>query len=255
MAGYLQRIRIIGRRTLELQRALASRSDLPDFAPEPITPADVAGWNERLLDRSRRTLEMLSERRADFTETIRSIADRMLNEGEQIAAHVAKLLPVDSNVLKIRHHGDFHLGQILIAKDDAFILDFEGEPRRPLSERRYKAPAARDIAGLIRSIDYSTTSALLRASGLTPEERIALAPKLETWREKATLAFWEASRETDESRLWPPDEPTAQRMLDFFLLEKAFYEIEYELTNRPSWLNVPLDGMWRILVRHGVVHS
>jgi maltose alpha-D-glucosyltransferase/alpha-amylase len=109
------------------------------------------------------------------------------------------------------------------------------------------------VAGLIRSIDYSTTSALLRANNLTPEERLALNPKLETWREKATDAFWEACREIDSGGLWPTDEQTARRLLDFFLLEKAFYEIEYEMTNRPAWLNVPLDGMWRILLWHGVM--
>ena len=94
--------------------------------------------------------------------------------------------------MKIRHHGDFHLGQVLIAKDDAFILDFEGEPGRSLAERRSKAPAARDVAGLIRSIDYSTTAALSNATNLTPEERNILMPKLDLWRDKAAEEFWTA---------------------------------------------------------------
>ena len=105
------------------------------------------------------------------------------------------MLPAKITALKIRHHGDFHLGQILIAKDDAYILDFEGEPGRSLDERRQKAPAARDVAGLIRSIDYSTTAALLNAANLTPEERATLPPKLAVWRDKATEEFWNTCRD------------------------------------------------------------
>jgi len=157
--------------------------------------------------------------------------------------------------VKIRHHGDFHLGQVLVAKDDAFILDFEGEPGRSLAERRSKAPAARDVAGLIRSIDYSTTAALSNATNLSPEERSILTPKLDLWRDKAAEEFWTACRAATDAPLWPSDPAQARNLLDFFLLEKAFYEMEYELMNRPTWLHVPLDGTWRILQRHNVVQS
>ena len=158
------------------------------------------------------------------------------------------LLPRDIDGLKIRHHGDFHLGQMLIVKDDVFIIDFEGEPRRTLAERRRKAPAARDVAGLIRSIDYSVTAALDRALKLAPDEHGRLAPGLDDWRDRATAAFLTAYRETmADPPLWPADRQAAARMLDFFLLEKAFYEIEYELAHRPDWLHVPLAGTWRIL--------
>jgi len=196
---------------------------------------------------------MLSERRADLAEPVQGAVGLMLQQRAAVAAYIGRLLPREIEVFKIRHHGDFHLGQVLIAKDDAFILDFEGEPQRSLEERRHKAPAARDIAGLIRSIDYSTTSALQRASNLSAEERAVLTPKLETWRERATEAFWQASRQGEPGGLWPADEAAALRLLEFFLLEKAFYEIEYELANRPAWLHVPLDGTWRILLRNGVV--
>ena len=94
---------------------------------------------------------------------------------------------------------------------------------------------------------------MLRANNLTPEERAALTPKLATWRDSATEAFWNACRQARETGLWPADDGTRNALLDFFLLEKAFYEIEYELTNRPAWLHVPLDGTWRILLRNGVV--
>ena len=253
LTSYIQRIRSIGLRTAELQRVLASRSDIPDFAPEAIEPADIAMWTDRLINRCGQAFDMLRNRRDDLSDAARITVDLMLAQSESIAAYIKQLLPSQVDASKIRHHGDFHLGQVLIAKDDAYILDFEGEPRRSLEERRQKAPAARDVAGLIRSIDYSTTSALLRAHNLTPEEREGLTPKLATWREGATEAFWQACRQYSGEGLWPADEAAAVRLLEFFLLEKAFYEIEYELTNRPSWVHVPVDGTWRILLRNGAV--
>src|SRR3954466_7926977 len=158
------------------------------------------------------------------------------------------LLPEAAQILKIRHHGDFHLGQMLIAKDDIFIIDFEGEPRRSLEERRRKAPAARDVAGLIRSIDYSTTAALDRALKVMADEQGKLGPALNNWRDRATASFLDSYRETiGSARLWPQGATPADGLLNFFVLEKAIYEIEYELAHRPDWLRVPLTGALRIL--------
>ena len=172
LASYLQPLRQIGRRTGELQSALASRPDIADFAPEPIGPQDIAAWTERLVERSNHTFDLLAEKRGGLAEADQALADRMLAvaRGDR-RPHPATRCRPTINAVKVRHHGDFHLGQVLVAKDDAFILDFEGEPGRSLAERRSKAPAARDVAGLIRSIDYSTTAALLNATSLTPEER------------------------------------------------------------------------------------
>jgi maltose alpha-D-glucosyltransferase/alpha-amylase len=137
---------------------------------------------------------------------------------------------------------------MLIVKDDVFIIDFEGEPRRSLEERRRKAPAARDLAGVIRSIDYSTTAALDRALKTMSDEHGKIAGALEEWRERSAAGLLAAYRGfLNDPRLWPSDPKQADRLLDFFLLEKAFYEIEYELAHRPDWLRVPLAGAWRIL--------
>src|SRR5207249_2387469 len=151
-------------------------------------------------------------------------------------------------LMKSRHHGDFHLGQMLIVKDDVFIIDFEGEPRRSLDDRRRKAPAARDLAGLIRSIDYSATAALERALKSAPDEHGKIASSLDRWRARSTGALLSAYRESmSDPRLWPQDAQLADGLLDFFLLEKAFYEIDYELAHRPDWVRVPLAGTLRIL--------
>jgi maltose alpha-D-glucosyltransferase / alpha-amylase len=200
------------------------------------------------MDRAERVLDALKQRREAFREADRSLIDQLLAERATLRARLRALLPGSNDGLNIRHHGDFHLGQMLIVKDDIFIIDFEGEPRRTIAERRRKAPAARDAAGLIRSIDYSATAALERALKVTPDEQGKLAVALAGWRDRATETFLNAYRETIAGHpLWPSRPDSAEQILNFFLMEKAFYEIEYELAHRPDWLRVPLTGMLRIL--------
>jgi maltose alpha-D-glucosyltransferase / alpha-amylase len=252
-AAYLRRMEQVGRRVAELQLALASRDDLVDFAPEPIATEDVRSWTEELLRGARpprRTFEDLARRRSEFSEDDRQLVDALLAYREALSTRLRELLPEDVAAMKIRHHGDFHLGQMLIVKDDVAIIDFEGEPRRSIEDRRRKAPAARDVAGLIRSIDYSATAALERALKSAPDEHGKLVRALEGWRDHSAAAFIAAYRSAlTDARLWPQSLEAADSLLDFFLLEKAFYEIEYELAHRPDWLRVPLAGTWRILSR------
>src|SRR5262249_46483723 len=153
------------------------RDDLPDFSPVPITPDDVHAWTEDMLRRADKVFGELARYRAGFKEADRDLFDEFLTHRGHLSDRLRELIPASVNAVKIRHHGDFHRGQMLIVKDDVVILDFEGEPRRSIQERRRKAPAARDIAGLIRSIDYSATAALERALKLAPDEhgKIALA--------------------------------------------------------------------------------
>jgi maltose alpha-D-glucosyltransferase/alpha-amylase len=245
---YLRYMSQIGRRVAEMHLALAGSDEFADFAPEPSTAADVQRWTEGVMTRAERVFDALKQRRETIKEADRLLVDQILAQRASLHERLSALLPPDVDGLNIRHHGDFHLGQILIVKDDIFIIDFEGEPRRPLSERRRKAPAARDVAGLIRSIDYSATAALERALKVAPDENGKLGAALAEWRERAAAAFLAAYREImTNQRLWPADPLAAEQMLNFFLLEKAVYEIEYELAHRPDWLRVPLTGMIRIL--------
>jgi maltose alpha-D-glucosyltransferase/alpha-amylase len=250
-AAYLRRMDQIGRRVAELQLALASRDDIAAFAPEPIAADDVGNWTEGILQRAGRALDGLAPRRSELAENDRQLLDALLSYQDSLPARLRELLPETIDAMKIRHHGDFHLGQMLIVKDDISIIDFEGEPRRSIEDRRRKAPAARDVAGLIRSIDYSATAALERALKSAPDEHHGkLARALEDWREHSVAAFMAAYRSSlSDTRLWPQSPEAADALLDFFLLEKAFYEIEYELAHRPDWLRVPLAGTWRILSR------
>jgi maltose alpha-D-glucosyltransferase/alpha-amylase len=245
--AYLRRMDQVGRRVADFQLALASRDDIVAFAPEPIAAGDVHTWTEGVLQRAERALGDLARRRSDLAENDRQLVDALLSYRDSLAARLHQLLPESIDAMKIRHHGDFHLGQMLIVKDDVSIIDFEGEPRRSIEDRRRKAPAARDVAGLIRSIDYSATAALERALKSAPDEHGKLARALEDWREHSVAAFMAAYRSSlSDTRLWPQSPEAADRLLDFFLLEKAFYEIEYELAHRPDWLRVPLAGTWRI---------
>jgi maltose alpha-D-glucosyltransferase/alpha-amylase len=247
-APYLRYMSQTGRRVAEMHVALGGNSELADFAPEPTRPEDVQRWTDDILTRAMRVFEVLKQRRDTFKEADRPLVDEMLAQRASLPGRLSELLPPDIDGLNIRHHGDFHLGQMLIVKDDVFIIDFEGEPRRPLAERRRKAPAARDVAGLIRSIDYSVTAALERALRVGADEQGKLAAALADWRDRATAAFLAGYREVmTDRRMWPADPHAANGMLGFFLLEKAFYEIEYELAHRPDWLRVPLTGMLRIL--------
>ncbi len=248
--AYVRRIEQVGQRVAELQLALASREDIDAFAPELISARDVQRWSDDILRRADHDLDELVRCRPQLGELDRELLDRLLSIRNALPALLHRLLPENIEAMKIRHHGDFHLGQMLIAKDDVFIIDFEGEPRRSLADRRQKAPAARDVAGLIRSIDYSATAALERALKSAPDPQGRLSIALDGWRDAAVAAFLAGYRRTlTDARLWPKQLPDADRLLDFFLLEKAFYELEYELAHRPDWLRVPLAGTWRILSR------
>ncbi|MDO9058375.1 MAG: putative maltokinase, partial [Bradyrhizobium sp.] len=245
---YLRYMSQTGRRVAEMHLALAGSGELADFTPEPIRPEHVQLWTQETIVRTDRVCEALTQRRGAVRESDRVLVDQLLMQRASLHERIGALLPPDIGGLNIRHHGDFHLGQMLIAKDDIFIIDFEGEPRRSLADRRRKAPAARDVAGLIRSIDYSATAALERALNVAPDEQGKLGAALSEWRDRSSAAFLAAYRETMTNPvLWPAAPQAAEQMLNFFLLEKAIYEIEYELAHRPDWLRVPLTGALRIL--------
>ncbi|MBX6425486.1 MAG: maltose alpha-D-glucosyltransferase [Variibacter sp.] len=246
-AAFLLRMRQIGRRVAELHNALASGAPGSAFAPEPITAADLQAWTEELVQDAVRTFDALQRSQAQIPESIRPLVSELVGRRDAVLARIRGLLPPELDGQKIRYHGDLHLGQLLIVKDDVFIIDFEGEPQRGIEERRRKAPAARDVAGLVRSIDYAGTAGLDRMVLATPEERVRLAHAIEEWRAQCVEALLLAHLEFAETGLWPSDPEARRRLTDFFVLQKAVYEIGYELANRPTWLNVPMRGLWRLL--------
>ena len=195
-----------------------------------------------------RVFDALRQRRDMLKEADRPLADQVLALQPGLPDLLESLLLREADAANIRCHGDLDLNQLLIVKDDIFIVDFEGAPGRSIAERRRKAPVARDVASLIRSIDYSATAALERALKVAHDEQGKLGAALGEWRDRATSAFVAAYYEAmTDQRLWPADPKAADGLLAFFLLEKALNEIEHELSFRPEWLRVPLIGIIRML--------
>jgi maltose alpha-D-glucosyltransferase/alpha-amylase len=250
-ATMIHRIGQIGLRTGECHLKLASRPDIPAFAPEAVEAADIDRWTKGMLERADRVFKLLERNRDDKSDPL---IGTLLQNHAAIRSHIEQSRVATPVALKIRHHGDFHLGQVLMVKDDAFLIDFEGEPRRSLEERRAKAPAARDVAGCCRSIDYAASAALRRMTDITPEEHSRLIQSVRRWSGILTETYLDAYRSAvKDSALWPQDPKAADDLLAFFLLEKAFYEIEYEISNRPTWMAIPVEATVRILERRGAI--
>nr|WP_246700555.1 maltose alpha-D-glucosyltransferase [Variibacter gotjawalensis] len=246
-AAFLLRMSQIGKRTAEVHRALVA-ADEPAFVPEPISAEDRAKWSEDLSQYTIEVFQQLLQRLSTLPDSIREIAETVVSRRDEILVKIKALIPDHVSAQKIRHHGDYHLGQVLIVKDDIFILDFEGEPERPIEDRRQKAPGLRDLAGMVRSVDYAATAALDRMVISSADDNARLAPHLEEWRAQCVTALTAAYKENaTDKRIWPDDDAAAERMLSFFIVEKAVHEIAYELANRPSWLHVPLRGILRLL--------
>ena len=245
--AFLNRMRQIGRRIGELHAAFASQTSIADFASEPITKKDLQTWTDKLVRDADGVFGKLAQRISNIEPAQRTLIEDLLDQRAVAIDRIKSLLPAEVPAEKIRHHGDLHLGQILIVKDDVFIIDFEGEPDRSEAERRAKAPSARDVAGILRSLDYAATSALQHIVKTRTDESAKLKVFLDAWRRQASSSFYAGVRETAASQLWPQDDAVSQRLLRFFILEKAIYEIGYELANRPDWLGVPVAGTLQAL--------
>jgi maltose alpha-D-glucosyltransferase / alpha-amylase len=247
-AIYLEQVRILARRIAEMHRALSSDAANPEFRPERVTAAEVDGWRRQLLDSAEATFDVLQAARKSASEAdaakIADIAGRKKECTECLAALAEG--PVTAS--KIRIHGDLHLGQILVAQNDFYVIDFEGEPARPLAERRAKSLAYRDVAGMLRSFEYAGWSALHKLADRDNEGFARLLPRADAWRQLVQATFLETYREAIAGCSCYPAEPAeADRLLKLFLLDKLLYEIRYEAANRPTWLRIPLSGLGPIL--------
>jgi maltose alpha-D-glucosyltransferase/alpha-amylase len=232
----------IGRQLGTMHAILAQPTDNAAFAPARATPEDVAAWVERASGLLDRALDAIAQRKPWDDEHAEATAKALLARSESLAEALRSLGRSGEGALMTRIHGDFHLGQVLVASGDAYIIDFEGEPARPLEERRRKASPLRDVAGLLRSIDYAAASMAdpknILARRVSPGRRERLVTRL---RDGAGKAFMHGYREaTKELHL-----VDNRRLLDFFVIEKAAYEITYEAANRPSWLGIPVGGLAR----------
>lgn len=158
----------------------------------------------------------------------------------------------DEKLKRIRVHGDYHLGQVLQVKTDYVILDFEGEPARPLAERRAKQSPLKDVAGMLRSLSYAAYAALMNYTARRPEDLQSLEPWARVWERSTGAEFLRAYRNATEGAAFVPRDATAFRqLLATFLLDKALYELAYELNNRPTWVRIPLLGILSLPLEAG----
>ncbi|MCC6611091.1 MAG: maltose alpha-D-glucosyltransferase [Burkholderiales bacterium] len=238
--AYLALAHTLGQRTAELHCALARGTGA--FAPEPLDDADIADWKRRAQGDARAALALLEERLGTLPEAARADARALLDRQQAVLDRIASCAPSPQAMLKIRHHGDYHLGQVLIASNDFVIIDFEGEPERGFEERRRKGSPLRDVAGMVRSFDYAQRTAL-RRTAQSDAEAARLGPLARAWATEARASFLAAYDEgTRTSRLYGA--PAAARdLLRLFELDKALYELRYELGNRPDWVQIPVQGI------------
>jgi maltose alpha-D-glucosyltransferase / alpha-amylase len=245
---YLRYMAQAGKRSAELHLALSANTERADFAPEPTRAADVARWTGEVTAQADRAFDSLSQRRDGLRESDRALIDRVLGLRDVLHRRIASLLPTDIGGSNIRLHGDFQLRRLLIVKDDIFIAGFDGDESRPLEERRRKAPPARDIASMIRSVEGSVAAAFDRALRSAPGDHGRLAGALTVWGARAAGVFLDAYHEAmTNARLWPADPHATDALVNFFLLERMLGEIEDALANRPDWLRIPLNALLRTL--------
>jgi maltose alpha-D-glucosyltransferase/alpha-amylase len=244
---FLLNAEVLGQRVAELHLALASGVDDPAFAPEPFTALYQRSLYQSIRSLTSRVLRRLRSRFPD----VEGAADLLGREREVFDRLDALLRGGRIEGMRIRVHGDFHLGQVLWTGSDFVIIDFEGEPARPLGERRIKRSPLADVAGMLRSFDYAAEQALRAPSTAmrVPEDpRPVLEDWARAWRRWTSAAFLSRYLETAEGGpLVPEDDEQARRLLDASVLEKAVYELGYEMDNRPDWVVTPVRGILELL--------
>ncbi len=253
MAGhgaYATFIETLGRRTGEMHRALAQTTGDPAFDPEAIRMADVLAWRAKVDQDIDATISMLSAHSEQLPEAGRDLAIFVVSQAPRLHQLLGEDTPLSIKGLRTRTHGDYHLGQVLVTQNDFVIIDFEGEPTRSFAERRRKYSPLRDVAGLLRSLNYAAYTASANVRGVQELAYGELSPLMRAWEEIAAGRFLSAYEEASAgSSLWPSF-AEARSWLRLLMLEKALYELRYEIEKRPQWVHVPLRGLADFVEEH-----
>jgi maltose alpha-D-glucosyltransferase/alpha-amylase len=247
LGGYISCAQLLGKRTGELHMALAMDSKDPAFAPEPLTALYRRSLYQSLRTLADQSLSLLARKLGALPEAIRPDAEKVVGLENAIFSRYKRLLERKLTGMIIRCHGDFHLGQVLYTGRDFVIIDFEGEPARSITERRLKRSPMRDVAGMLRSFNYAAHSKL-KNSGRRPEDATQLRPWARFWNVWSSVAFLRGYRQaTASASFMPKSQEELSLMLDIFILDKAIYELSYELNNRPDWIDIPISGIIEII--------
>jgi len=243
---------LLGKRTAELHLALSSESDDPAFAPEPFTIQFQNNLEASCAELTGRTLRLLRARIANVPAEYKDKAAEIAAREHEIVRAFRTALTIPIEAMRIRIHGDYHLGQVLYTGSDFVITDFEGEPARPLAERRTKQSPLQDVAGMLRSFHYAAFAPLLASSTGSSVSRGQVA-KLGRWAEgwsrcAANRFLGQYYETTGTARYLPAGSSERSKLLEVYLLAKAIYELGYELNNRPDWVGIPLEGISSLLI-------
>ncbi len=245
---------MLGQRTGELHLALAGpgAAGNPALAPEPFNMLYQRSLLQSMGTLTRRVLATLKRKLASLPVGLQADAARLLEWQKPISALQESVLTGRIPAMKMRIHGDYHLGQILFTGKDFEIIDFEGEPARSLGERKLKRSPLADVAGMLRSFHYAAWAALLQKVAAPEEDLALLRPWAEYWYAQVAGSFLRSYLKTIAGAEFVPRDPLAfEKLLQAFLLEKAIYEVGYELNNRPDWIEIPLRGIARVMETAG----
>jgi maltose alpha-D-glucosyltransferase/alpha-amylase len=241
---YLDAAALLGRRTAEMHLALASPTHDPAFMPEPLNSKDVDLLRDDLITHASSAFDALKANVARLPDGVLERAALVLSRRTLVLDRFRQLATGEIHALRTRIHGDYHLGQVLRSKGDFVILDFEGEPARSLAERRTKQSPLKDVAGMLRSFSYAAFSALMKYSTRRPEDFSRLEPWAHLWEQSVSSAFLRTYCEYARGVEVVPSEPRMfEQLLEAYVIDKAFYELVYELNNRPGWVMIPLTGI------------
>lgn len=239
---------LLGQRTAELHKAFATPTDDPAFGIERLEARHLSEWAQEVSVEATTLLDRLEILRGTLPETVAEDVDALLGARKELLARLRRVEGMPPSGARSRIHGDYHLGQVLVAQNDVAIIDFEGEPGRTLEERRAKTSPLRDVAGMLRSFDYAAAMALDRhLHGVSGTGDVARA-RAEDWRQATKESFLAAYQlHIEGAPTVGEDETLFGGLLELFLIQKAIYEIRYEMGNRPAWLGIPVRGVLDLL--------
>jgi maltose alpha-D-glucosyltransferase / alpha-amylase len=251
MGTYTDAARLLGERTAALHLCLASDSENKNFAPEPFTPFYQRGLFQSMRNQAVQVLSALRKRVATLPESVRADAERIVSAEGEILKRLRAITETRIAGMRLRIHGDYHLGQVLHTGKDFLIIDFEGQPGRPLGERRIKRTPLRDIAGMLRSFHYAAYAALYNQveHGVIGRENAAwLDGWARFWTRSASVIFLKAYLEgARKGQFLPATNAEIKILLDTNVITNAIYEVGYELNSRPTWLRIPIHGVLQLL--------
>jgi len=246
---FMEMIELLGRRTAEMHMALASIKNKKDFVPEPFSLLYQKSLYQSFRTLIKRTVSQMKTSRRKLEEEHRALIDDIIGNESLLLNTIKKTLEKKKiGTSKIRVHGDYHLGQVLFTGKDFIIIDFEGEPTRSLTARSLKYCPFKDVAGMLRSFHYAIYMGELEYLEKHPDAGEVIGPWLEFWYEKIRDLFMDSYLEScGDASFIPSDRKQLDELLSVYIIEKAIYEADYELNNRPDWLRIPLNGLKKIL--------